>query len=127
MAEETEGEKFPKETSNNPNNKLEYNNARLISVEFPGVVNNPAHLMQCLGGEGELNNVFCNNTRRLGMTFRPDDPYSKIVCGDRFPSTSLLLRVRRRKKKGNSAEGGEVKEGHEYKQEILGVVDTTYR
>lgn len=126
MADKDQGEKFSKESSNNSNGKLEYSNSRLISVEFPGAVNNPAHLIKCLGGEDELTKVF-NSSRRLAMTFRPEDPYSKIVCGDSNQTTNLLLRIRRRKKKNSVEEAGGNKQHYEYKQEVLGIVDTTYR
>lgn len=124
MADEVAAEVCSSNTALTSNSKLEYNKTRLISVEFPGLVQNPSHMIECLGGEEELSKVFCNQTRRLPMTFRPQDPYSKVMCGDRQPSTSLLLRVRRRKKKSTASE----EEGkHEYQQEVLGVVDTTYR
>jgi len=128
MADQKETEKFAKETSNNSNSKLEYNNSRLISVEFPGAVKDSAHLIQCLGGEDQLTKAFNDPSKRLAMTFRPEDPYSKILCGDSSSTNSLLLRVRRRKKKNNiDVADDEKKQGYEYKQEVLGVVDTTYR
>lgn len=109
----------------NSNSRLEYDPKRLIGVEYPGLVQNPSRMIETLGGEEAISKVFSRPTRRLPMTFRPEDPYSKIVCGDPQPSTNLLLRVRRRKKKSTSGESSG--EGFEYKQEVLGVVDKTYR
>ncbi|MEQ2197417.1 hypothetical protein XENOCAPTIV_029122, partial [Xenoophorus captivus] len=43
--------------------------------------------------------TFSDPTKRLELRFRPQDPFCHSVCGNRLPSSNLLLRVRRRVRK----------------------------
>uniref|UniRef100_A0A4W3IUZ7 Ral transcription factor IIIC subunit 5 n=1 Tax=Callorhinchus milii TaxID=7868 RepID=A0A4W3IUZ7_CALMI len=80
---------------------------------------------------GRRGRTYADPTRRLELYFRPKDPYCHPVCANRFPATSLLLRVRRCRHK---AEGpGDPASPHSgdgdftYELEILGLIGTTYK
>ena len=87
--------------------------ARLVCVEYPGVVASPAAALATLGGLDTVAQVGYWGTgipppehhltprqvveepnRRLELRFRPDDVFCKPACGDRHPGSSLLLRSR---------------------------------
>ena len=94
---------------------------RLICIEYPGYINDISKALKTLGGEGQINTTLQDPLRRIGMYFRPDDPYCRQNFGDRFPVTDLLMKVKRKKRKKNGIE--EVK----YECEILGVIDTVVK
>ena len=76
--------------------------------------------------------VYTDETKRLMCNFRPDCFYSKPVNGDRSPSTKLLLRVRRRKKKSvenmkSDASSNTEETEYEYDGHILGIIDEVYK
>uniref|UniRef100_A0A4W5PPR6 Ral transcription factor IIIC subunit 5 n=1 Tax=Hucho hucho TaxID=62062 RepID=A0A4W5PPR6_9TELE len=89
---------------------------RLVCVEYPGTIS------QCGQYAGNYWGVslqyYADPSRRLELRFRPKDPFCHPVCGNRFPSTNLLLHVKRMLRKGNP------KESH---INILGVIGTTYK
>ena len=60
----------------------------------------------------------CN--KRIPLCWRPDDVYCRPVYGDRHKANSLLMKVRRRRKKIEGAK-------YEYKVEILGTIQITYK
>ncbi|XP_023651327.1 general transcription factor 3C polypeptide 5 isoform X1 [Paramormyrops kingsleyae] len=93
---------------------------RLVCVEYPGYVKNVDKMLETVGGEKGVSKTYSDPSRRLELKFRPRDPYCHPVCGNRFPSTNLLLRVRRKVRKGGT---GEVR----MFMEIMGVVSTTYK
>ena len=78
--------------------------------------------------------MYADETKRLICNFRPDCFYSRPVNGDRSPSTKLLLRVRRRKKKSvekvqSSDTDSSNTEATEYEHEahVLGIIDEVYK
>lgn len=68
--------------------------ANVICVDYPGRVVNVSNMIDTLGGRESLARTFSDPARRLELRFRPQDPLSKPVCGDRQQVSSLLLRVR---------------------------------
>ncbi|XP_055516216.1 general transcription factor 3C polypeptide 5 [Leucoraja erinacea] len=103
---------------------------RLVCAEYPGVVRDPLKMLETLGGEEGVSRIYADPSRRLELHFRPKDPYCHPVCGNRFPSTSMLLRVKRKKKKIRAEappKEGECEEEIKYEMEILGVIGTTYK
>ncbi len=90
-------------------------------VEYPGKVNNVDRMLETLGGQNTINEVFSTPNRRLELRFRPDDPYCKPACGDRqsIASSSLLLKVKLMKNKNT----GETK----VVPEVMGPVAATYK
>ncbi|KAI2651528.1 General transcription factor 3C polypeptide 5 [Labeo rohita] len=67
---------------------LALSDTSLVCVEYPAVVNNVDTMLESIGGEEGVSK----------------DPFSHPAYGNRYSSTNLLLRVRRRTRKGNSAE-----------------------
>ncbi|XP_062815692.1 general transcription factor 3C polypeptide 5 isoform X2 [Anolis carolinensis] len=94
---------------------------RLVCVEFPGVVRDPEKALLSLGGEEALARVYADPSRRLELYFRPKDPYCHPVCANRFPASSMLLRVRRRTRRKRPEEAVSVQ------VEVLGIVSTVYK
>ncbi|XP_078687071.1 general transcription factor 3C polypeptide 5-like [Branchiostoma floridae x Branchiostoma belcheri] len=125
------------------------NTKSLICVEYPGRVKNVEKMLETLGGEENVSKAVSDSSRRLDLRFRPGDPYCRPVYGDRFPTSSLLVRVRRtRRVRKDRAKGSEdvpansstgtmetpapstsssQEERVTYNTEVLGIVDTTYR
>ncbi|XP_068430354.1 general transcription factor 3C polypeptide 5 [Clinocottus analis] len=93
---------------------------KLVCVEYPAVVNNADKMLETLGGEKAVSKTFAHPNRRLELRFRPQDPFCHSLCGNRFPSSNLVLKVRRlvRKKDRKDAK---------IQMEILGVIGTTYK
>ncbi|XP_035684335.1 general transcription factor 3C polypeptide 5-like isoform X1 [Branchiostoma floridae] len=80
----------------------------LTCVEYPGRVKNVDKMLETLGGEENVSKAACDSSRRLDLRFRPGDPYCRPVYGDRFPTSSLLLRVtRRRRVRKNRTKGSD--------------------
>ncbi|XP_012685532.2 general transcription factor 3C polypeptide 5 [Clupea harengus] len=93
---------------------------RLVCVEYPGFVINVDKMLDTIGGEKGVSKTYSDSTKRLELRYRPKDPYCHPVYGNRYPSTNLLLRIRRRVRKGNSQDV-------QISMEILGVIETTYK
>ncbi|XP_069465423.1 general transcription factor 3C polypeptide 5 isoform X2 [Ambystoma mexicanum] len=92
---------------------LNLHNKRMVCVEYPG-------------------QIHADPSRRLELYFRPKDPYCHPVCANRFPTTTMLLRVRRKTVRRKPAVDGNLQsEGSEPKPEIkmdiLGMVNTVYK
>ncbi|XP_078350736.1 general transcription factor 3C polypeptide 5-like [Oculina patagonica] len=105
--------------------QITVNQVKFVGVEYPGYIRDENHMLETLGGEDTVSRTYSNSARRLELSFRPEDPYAHAVCGDRYPTANLLLRVKRWKKKQREAtsEPEEVK----YEQEILGIVGNTFK
>ncbi|XP_072422108.1 general transcription factor 3C polypeptide 5 [Chiloscyllium punctatum] len=103
---------------------------RLVCAEYPGAVRDPRKMLDTLGGEEGVSRTYADPSRRLELHFRPNDPYCHPVCANRFPSTSMLLRVKRMQRKlraGASPLGERKGEEVKYEMEILGLIGTTYK
>ncbi|KAM3874401.1 general transcription factor 3C polypeptide 5 [Diretmus argenteus] len=99
---------------------VELQSNKLVSVEYPAVVCNVDKMLETIGGEEGLSKTYGHPNRRLELRFRPQDPFCHSLCGNRFPSSNLLLRVRRRVRKKDPGEA-------QIHMEILGVIQTTYK
>ncbi|KAG9353925.1 hypothetical protein JZ751_012049 [Albula glossodonta] len=93
---------------------------KLVCVEYPGYVVNVEKMLQTVGGEQGVSKTYSEPSRRLELNYRPQDPYCHPLCGNRFPCTSLLLRVRKRSRKGSGAEA-------QVDMEVMGHIGTTYK
>ncbi|RXM95785.1 General transcription factor 3C polypeptide 5 [Acipenser ruthenus] len=105
---------------------------RMVCAEYPCRVLNVGKMLETLGGEEGMSRTYADPSKRLELYFRPRDPYCHPVCGNRFPSTSMLLRVRRRVPKprgqGDGAPpAGDTAQQSQIDMEILGVICTTYK
>ncbi|XP_041369834.1 general transcription factor 3C polypeptide 5-like [Gigantopelta aegis] len=105
---------------------IPYSSKRLVCVEHPAVIKNLDRALQSLGGTKEISKTYNQETKRLELHCRPDDPYCKPAYGDRCKTTNLLMKVKRRQKR-TKEHGESVEDSYEYCVEILGIVDTTYK
>lgn len=71
--------------------------------------------------------IYGDPTKRLELYFRPKDPYCHPVCANRFSTSSLLLRVRRKTKRPEGLPGPEAHPQVTFDVDILGIVPTIYR
>ncbi|XP_051906061.1 general transcription factor 3C polypeptide 5 [Hippocampus zosterae] len=99
---------------------LELRDNKLVCVEYPALVSRVDKMLETLGGEKTVSDTFTQPNLRLELRYRPQDPFCHALCGNRFSSSNLLLRVRRRVRKRDSKVA-------EIKMEILGVIGTTYK
>uniref|UniRef100_A0A8C1LNL8 General transcription factor IIIC, polypeptide 5 n=1 Tax=Cyprinus carpio TaxID=7962 RepID=A0A8C1LNL8_CYPCA len=99
---------------------LALSDTSLVCVEYPAVVNNVDTMLESIGGEEGVSKTYADSSKRLELRFRPKDQFCHPAYGNRFSSTNLLLRVRRRTRKGNSAET-------QISMEIVGLIGTTYK
>ncbi|TRY95146.1 hypothetical protein DNTS_003854 [Danionella cerebrum] len=99
---------------------LPLSDINLVCVEYPAVVKNVKRMLQSIGGEEGVSKTYADSTKRLELRFRPGDPFCYPAYGNRYSSTNLLLRVRRRTRKANPAET-------QISTEIVGIIGTTYK
>ncbi|KAM4695908.1 general transcription factor 3C polypeptide 5 isoform 3-T3 [Rhinophrynus dorsalis] len=101
----------------------------MVCVEYPGLVQNVDKMLLTLGGEEGVSRVYADPSKRLELYFRPKDPCCHPLCANRFPTTTMILRVKkktRRKKTKDPAAAVPVEEGT-IDMEIIGVVGTVYK
>ncbi|XP_071801972.1 general transcription factor 3C polypeptide 5-like isoform X1 [Asterias amurensis] len=135
MADSEEGNSSARESQNAAQGL-----PRFVCVEFPARVQNVDKMLKTLGGEETISNIFtAGSNKKLGMKFRPDDPFSRPLYASRHQATNLLLRVKKRYKKKAGSEGNEAQEDDEctddvivdeeaeYKTELVGVLDSVYK
>ncbi|XP_029024968.1 general transcription factor 3C polypeptide 5 isoform X2 [Betta splendens] len=99
---------------------VELRDSRLVCVEYPAVIKSVDKVLETLGGEQTVSKTFAHPNRRLELHFRPQDPFCHSLYGNRFSSSNLLLRVRRRVRKTDPKD---VK----IRMDVLGVIGTTYK
>ncbi|XP_077478526.1 general transcription factor 3C polypeptide 5 [Stigmatopora argus] len=99
---------------------LELPDNKLLNVEYPAIISSVDKMLDTLGGEKTVSQTYSNPNLRLELRYRPQDPFCHFLCGNRFSSNNLLLRVRRRIRKRDAKVA-------ELKMEILGVIGTTYK
>ena len=126
MAEKSSGSPDTNSAVSSSNGgQITVNQIKFVGVEYPGYVKDENHMLETLGGEETVSRTYSHATRRLELSFRPDDPYAHTVCADRYPTANLLVRVKRRKKK--QREGTSEPEEVKYEQEIMGIVGNTFK
>ncbi|XP_038124176.1 general transcription factor 3C polypeptide 5 isoform X1 [Cyprinodon tularosa] len=99
---------------------VELRSKKLVCVEYPGMVASVERMLETLGGEQTVTKTFSDPSRRLELRFRPQDPFCHAVCGNRLPSSNVLLRVRRRVRKKDPKDA-------QIQMDILGIIGTTYK
>ncbi|XP_056157759.1 general transcription factor 3C polypeptide 5 [Lampris incognitus] len=93
---------------------------KLVCVEYPAVVADVDKMLDTVGGEEGVSKTYGDPNRRLELRFRSQDPFCHSLCGNRFPSSNLLLKIRRRVRRKDP-------EDAQIRIEILGVIGTTYK
>ncbi|KAM4662770.1 general transcription factor 3C polypeptide 5 isoform 2-T2 [Discoglossus pictus] len=105
-------------------------NKPMVCVEYPGLVRDVDKMLLTLGGEEGVSRVYADSSKRLELYFRPKDPYCHPLCANRFPTTTMILRVKKKTRRKKSVEpgGGDISaEEGKIDMEILGVVGTVYK
>ncbi|XP_045702330.1 general transcription factor 3C polypeptide 5 isoform X1 [Phyllostomus hastatus] len=100
---------------------------RMVCVEYPGLVRDVSKMLQTLGGEEGVSRIYADPTKRLELYFRPKDPYCHPVCANRFGTSSLLLRVRRKARRQEGVPGPEAHPAVTFDVETVGIVSTVYK
>ncbi|XP_021546901.1 general transcription factor 3C polypeptide 5 isoform X2 [Neomonachus schauinslandi] len=100
---------------------------RMVCVEYPGVVRDVSKMLRTLGGEEGVSRIYADPTKRLELYFRPKDPYCHPVCANRFSTSSLLLRIRRKTRRQREVPGPEPHPKVTFDIEILGTISTIYK
>ncbi|XP_077003591.1 general transcription factor 3C polypeptide 5 [Tamandua tetradactyla] len=100
---------------------------RMVCVEYPGVVRDVSKMLTTLGGEEGVSRIYTDPTKRLELYFRPKDPYCHPVCANRFSTSSLLLRIRRKTKQRRGVPGAEACSEVTFEMESLGIISTIYK
>lgn len=89
----------------------------LAAVEFPGYANNPASLLNLIGGPETLLNCIANNS--LVALYMRNDLFSRPLYGHIIPTSNLAIKIIRQR----NSKTGEMR----LKYEILGVIKRTVR
>ncbi|XP_064616551.1 general transcription factor 3C polypeptide 5-like [Liolophura sinensis] len=108
---------------------------KFVCVSYPGIVQNEDKAFATLGGIKAIQKTVQNPIKKLELKMRPEDIYCKPVFGTRTETTSLLLRVKRRRRKGTAPGEASVSDAtetkndtqEEWKADILGMVGCTFR
>ncbi|XP_075572073.1 general transcription factor 3C polypeptide 5-like [Pelecanus crispus] len=78
--------------------------------------------------EQGVSRIYADPAKRLELYFRPKDPYCHPVCANRFPTSTVLLRVKRRTKKTKQlGTEEEMQPEVQFEMEIVGTVTTVYK
>lgn len=86
----------------------------LVSVQFPGVVQDVSKFLPMIGGLSTLQKVYNSRSDRLELRFRPHDVYSHAVYGDKvlvYTVFSLSLNKVTAGESGPDADPSEAKDG----------------
>ncbi|KAI7880180.1 hypothetical protein K492DRAFT_237447 [Lichtheimia hyalospora FSU 10163] len=97
------------------------NDRQFICVEYPGRVNNIDRAIETLGGQQAITAAVENDKNGIELRLRPKDPFSHPISGHVRRIPGLLLKVTRRRRKGQPEDEGETK------AELLGTVTRTCR
>lgn len=125
MAEKSDEDLGNEDVSSTSSGRITFNQGKFVGIEYPGYIKDENQMLETLGGEETVAKTYSSPGRRLELSFRPDDPYCHAVCGDRYSTPNLLLRVKQRKKK--SRDGSNQSTVVKYEQEILGIVANTFK
>lgn len=99
-----------------------YNKHRkFVGVEYPGIIKNPEKALKTLGGIDNLEKVYSTTNKRADLHFQPGNIFCKPAFAERAAATCLLLKVKRRRSKGEKSW-----ESCQYQVEVLGSLETMY-
>lgn len=91
-----------------------------LMIEYPGFIKNLDKAMDTLGGLDTVDRIYKSEKDRLELKFRRSDPLSHPAYGDRVAKKGLVIRIRRRKGKGNQADEDQ------FSINVIGKVQTVY-
>lgn len=95
--------------------------AQFAALEYPGYVRNVPRALQTLGGEQAVQAaLMAGSGAYLKLNFRPQEPTSHPIFGDKHETSQLLVRISRKKVRRGASE-------QPPKVEIVGRVTTSIR
>jgi general transcription factor 3C polypeptide 5 (transcription factor C subunit 1) len=103
------------------------------SIEYPGFVQETSvpQAIRTLGGQSCVDDAFkrtaSKHGRCLELNFRPDNPFSHPVPGEIVPTTNIVLKVVRRKRKIPSSTSNDSGHIGEYTVQAVGIGRKTAR
>ncbi|KAI8083091.1 RNA polymerase III transcription factor IIIC subunit-domain-containing protein [Halteromyces radiatus] len=97
-------------------------NRKFFCVEYPGVVKNIDRVLQTFGGEKAVSQVYKNKENNvLELRYRPNDPFCHTINGSIVPSSRVLVKVTRRRRKDQPEDPGQIT------TELIGTIPQTCR
>ncbi|XP_006164362.1 general transcription factor 3C polypeptide 5 isoform X2 [Tupaia chinensis] len=100
---------------------------RMVCVEYPGMVHDVGKMLLTLGDEEGVSRTYADPAKRLELHFRPKDPYCHPVCANRFSTSSLLFRIKKKTRRWSGLLDTEPHVEVTFSVESLGIVPTIYK
>lgn len=101
----------------------------LTMIEYPGFVKNVDKAELTLGGLEAMQKIISSDKDRLQLRFRVSDPLSHPTYGDKMPTKSLLIKIRRRlvRRPQQSSTKCSDYSDDSYNVRLVGVLLTTFK
>lgn len=121
-----------KETTTNAAPLLPLPSTHLYSIEYPGYVQptSVALALERLGGQANVESAFKRTSNKsdsvLELNLRPGNPFAHPIPGEVVPTSNILLKVVKRRRKRKDSDDASAPVG-EYTVEALGVISKTAR
>ncbi|SAM09234.1 hypothetical protein [Absidia glauca] len=97
-------------------------NRRFLCVEYPGAVKNIDRVLETLGGEKSIAQAYGSKEDNVvELRYRPKDPFCHPINGSIVPTSQVLVKVTRRRKKNQPEDQGQLS------TEIVGTIPQTCR
>ncbi|XP_056009972.1 general transcription factor 3C polypeptide 5-like [Ostrea edulis] len=96
-------------------------NRKFVCIEYPGVVKNVEKAIGTLGGIRNIEKVYANVNQRVDLHFQPTNMFCKPAFAERTSTSSLLMKVKRRRRKGENWENCQ------FQVEVLGRIEIIYK
>ncbi|KAJ8300470.1 hypothetical protein KUTeg_021989 [Tegillarca granosa] len=95
---------------------------KYLCVEHPAIIHNVDKALKTIGGTENVAKTYSEVNKRLALNWRPNDIFCKPAFAERCQTTSILLKIRRRRRKGDDSGTSD-----QYQVEFLGDVEVSYR
>ncbi|ORZ17950.1 RNA polymerase III transcription factor IIIC subunit-domain-containing protein [Absidia repens] len=95
---------------------------KFLCVEYPGIVKNIDRVLETLGGERAISQAYgSSDSEPLELRYRPKDPFCHAINGSMVPSSRVLVKVTRRRRKDQPEDEGQLT------TEVVGTIPQTCR
>ncbi|KAJ8300887.1 hypothetical protein KUTeg_022406 [Tegillarca granosa] len=95
---------------------------KYLCVEHPAIIHNVDKALKTIGGTENVAKTYSEVNKRLALNWRPNDIFCKPAFAERCQTTSILLKICRRRRKGDDSGTSD-----QYQVEFLGDVEVSYR
>ncbi|CAO3598157.1 unnamed protein product [Absidia cylindrospora] len=93
---------------------------KFLCVEYPGIVKNIDRVLETLGGEKAISQAYgSKDGEPLELRYRPKDPFCHVINGSIVPSSRVLVKVTRRRRKDQPEDEGQLT------TEVMGTIPQT--